>query len=100
MIIQSHEHCSDSFYWTFGEDCQCLTIFSGINYCGEINDGSVCLIGEDNKYEIPRFSFESSKSRQHVLIPSFVLESFQFSHFALSQQSDESQKHSEASIII
>jgi hypothetical protein len=65
-----------------------------------MNDGLVCLIGEDIKHEIHRLSFESSKSRQHVLIPSFVLESFQFPHFVLSQRSNESQKHSEASIIV
>jgi hypothetical protein len=100
MIIRSHEHCSDGFCWTFGEDCQCLTIFSSINDCGEMNDGSVCLIGEDNKHEIHRLSFELSKSHQRVLIPLFILESFQFPHFVLSQQSDESQKHSEVKIII
>jgi diadenosine tetraphosphatase ApaH/serine/threonine PP2A family protein phosphatase len=100
MIIRSHEHCSDGFCWPFGEDCKCLTIFSSVNYCGGMNDGSVCLIGEDNKYEIHCLSYESSKSHHRVLIPSFILESFQFPHFVLGMRSDESQIHFKVNIII
>jgi diadenosine tetraphosphatase ApaH/serine/threonine PP2A family protein phosphatase len=75
MIVRSHEHCRTGFDWPFGDDGGCLTVFSSVDYCSEMNDGSVCVICEQCQVEIQRLPYESPKKRRRFLIPSFVLRS-------------------------
>jgi diadenosine tetraphosphatase ApaH/serine/threonine PP2A family protein phosphatase len=78
FLIRSHEDCCKGYSWPFGSETRCLTIFSSINYCNEMNDGAVCIFNELNEREIYQFSYESTKLHWHPLIPSFILQSFQF----------------------
>jgi hypothetical protein len=93
MIIRSHEHCRCGFHWPFEEDWGCLTIFSSVNYCGEMNDGSVCIICEGSKVEIYPLSYESTTKRRRFLIPRFVLQSHRPDHFGVVEPSEDSTFH-------
>jgi protein phosphatase len=79
LVIRSHEHFRDGFDWPFGEEGGCLTIFSSVDYCGQINDGSVCILGGTGQPEIYRLPYRPLDQRHRLLIPSFVLEWDRFS---------------------
>jgi diadenosine tetraphosphatase ApaH/serine/threonine PP2A family protein phosphatase len=75
LLIRSHEYCEEGFSWPFGEKCGCLTIFSSVDYCGEKNDGSVCVLKEGEKPKVHRLSYHGPTVRRRSLIPLFILES-------------------------
>jgi diadenosine tetraphosphatase ApaH/serine/threonine PP2A family protein phosphatase len=100
MIIRSHEHCREGFCWPFGCDCGCLTIFSSVDYCGEMNDDSVCVIDKDNKYEICQLSYESLTKHRRILIQSFVLESLRIHHLGWNESNDQTNLHFDVNILI
>jgi protein phosphatase len=100
LVIRSHEYCQEGFSWTFGQGSRCLTIFSSIDYCGEMNDGSVCIINELNEEEIYRIPYESMKVRCFPLIPSFILESFRFNQIDLDESSQDSQFHLTINLLV
>jgi protein phosphatase len=100
ILIRSHEYCEEGFSWPFGKESGCLTIFSSIDYCNEMNDGAVCTFNESNEHEIYRFPYESMKGRWRPLIPSFILESLRFHQIDWDESSQDSQFHLTVNIMV
>jgi hypothetical protein len=86
LIIRSHEYCESGFSWSFGRENGLLTIFSSVDYCGEKNDGSVCLLKEDCKYDLHQLSYERLAKHRRSLIPLFVLKSIRFQNLGFHNQ--------------
>jgi hypothetical protein len=71
MTIRGHEHCTNGFTWSFGNDGQLLTVFRAIDYCGRGNDAAVVIVNWSD-VTIHRFKYGD---RSRPLIPYFILKS-------------------------
>jgi serine/threonine-protein phosphatase PP1 catalytic subunit len=74
-IIRSHQTVDDGFQWTFGMDAGCLTVFSSVDYMGQVNDGAVVTIsdGRDLAIEVFHPLLGQAGTRWKLLLPEFVL---------------------------
>jgi diadenosine tetraphosphatase ApaH/serine/threonine PP2A family protein phosphatase len=88
LVIRSHEHCSSGYFWPFGSNHCCLTIFSSLNYCGCMNDGGVCLIDEAGGFELRSLCYSNLKKRVRLLIPIFLLKSHRFEGYGVCESED------------
>jgi diadenosine tetraphosphatase ApaH/serine/threonine PP2A family protein phosphatase len=100
LMIRSHEYCERGYCWSFGEECRFLTIFSSVDYCCEKNDGSVCILREESKFEIHQLPYERLKLNRHSLIPSFILKSIQFQDIELQEEFHDTAFHLKVNILI
>jgi diadenosine tetraphosphatase ApaH/serine/threonine PP2A family protein phosphatase len=100
FLIRSHEYCEGGFSWSFGEEHRFLTIFSSVNYCEEKNDGSVCILREESRFEIYQLPYERSKSNRRSLIPSFVLKSIQFQNIGFQDDFHDTAFYLKVNILI
>jgi hypothetical protein len=93
MMIRGHEHCSNGFTWSFGNDGRLLTIFSAIDYCGTGNDAAVVIVNR-NDVTTHRFKYGD---RSRVLIPYFILKSITdpFNELTLPTANDSSHRYIE-----
>jgi diadenosine tetraphosphatase ApaH/serine/threonine PP2A family protein phosphatase len=93
MMIRGHEHCTNGFTWSFGNDGRLLTIFSAIDYCGKGNDGAVVIV---NQRDVTIHTFKYG-DRFRILIPYFILQSITntFNDLTLPRSDDSSHRYIE-----
>lgn len=76
LMIRGHEFCENGFNWSFGEDGNCLTIFSSCDYNGRGNHSSVAIVDVDKKVEILTYrpyTIEMLAMRRNIY-PDFIFE--------------------------
>jgi diadenosine tetraphosphatase ApaH/serine/threonine PP2A family protein phosphatase len=74
MIIRSHKSI-DGWQWAFEANEGCLTVFTAVNYMGQMNDGSVAIVGPDVQIDLHVLPamFNDAKTKWKPLWPPWLL---------------------------
>ncbi|KAH0793864.1 Ser/Thr protein phosphatase [Histomonas meleagridis] len=76
-LIRSHEYCQFGYEYPFGEEGNCITIFSNSDYCGINNYASVAIVTQDCSIEFKEFKpkGEEEYNKTRIDSPTWLLTS-------------------------
>jgi protein phosphatase len=75
FVIRSHEMCQEGYDYPFGGAGGVMTVFSSCDYCGNMNDSGVVLVGK-RKMDADYFEpiTEEDEAQRRIAFPEWLLE--------------------------